>query len=290
MTCHTLPAGIGADMQAIGNTFQPIPPGPLGERHHALVSVDGSKQRTIKIPQLRNLYDKVGFDLTQPVNRAGFGLLHDGSVDSIARFVEEPAFQITGVQDVADLVAFLLAFAGSDLPAGKPGIGKLEPPGTASQDTHAAVGRQVTLDGPVAPATQALIDSLIALAGASDVGLIVKGRVGSEARGFVYDPLSGLFQSDRAAETWDPAQVVASAQAEGELTYTVVPFGTEVRAGIDRDADGWFDRDELDLGSDPANPGSFPGAGPAPRAARAADRAAPRRRRRLPPLARSQLR
>ena len=28
--------------------------------------------------------------------------------------------------------------------------------------------------------------------------------------------------------------------------------------------DGWFDRDELDLGSDPADPGSFPGAGPAP--------------------------
>ena len=41
-----------------------------------------------------------------------------------------------------------------------------------------------------------------------------------------------------------------------ELTLTVVPAGTERRMGADRDADGWFDRDELAAGSDPADPRS----------------------------------
>jgi hypothetical protein len=34
-----------------------------------------------------------------------------------------------------------------------------------------------------------------------------------------------------------------------ELTWTVVPKGTEWRIGVDRDADGVFDRDEQDRGT-----------------------------------------
>jgi hypothetical protein len=37
-----------------------------------------------------------------------------------------------------------------------------------------------------------------------------------------------------------------------------VPAGTGHRIGIDRDGDGYFDQDELDAGSDPANPLSTP--------------------------------
>ena len=48
-----------------------------------LVSVDGSTNITIKIPQLRNEYLKTGFNCTKLTNNAGFGVLHDGSVDSL---------------------------------------------------------------------------------------------------------------------------------------------------------------------------------------------------------------
>jgi YVTN family beta-propeller protein len=266
VTCHTLPTGMGTDMELQGGVnLQPLAPGPNGEAHHMLVSVDGSNHKAIKVPQLRNLYDKVGFDATQRTNRAGFGMLHDGSVDSLARFVEEPAFSITSEQDTADLVAFMLSFSGSDLPVGKTNINLLEPPGTTSQDTHAAVGRQVTIADPApSAASQALIANLTLMAKAGEIGLIVKGRVAGEARGFYYDGVAAAFQSDRAIEQWTEAQVLAGSAPGSELTYTVVPTGTEVRCGVDRDADGFFDGDEIDAGSDPADPNSTPGSAPSP--------------------------
>ena len=42
------------------------------------------------------------------------------------------------------------------------------------------------------------------------------------------------------------------------LTWTVVPKGSEIRVGIDRDEDGAFDLDELLAGSNPADPTSVP--------------------------------
>src|SRR5205814_10683572 len=41
--------------------------------------------------------------------------------------------------------------------------------------------------------------------------------------------------------------LLALAHAGSELTYTVVPLGTQTRAGIDRDENGTFDRDQADV-------------------------------------------
>ena len=119
VTCHTNPIGIGTDHTLqLFTQYVPIPPGPNGERHHALVSVDGSTNVSIKIPHLRNLYERTGFAMTETSNRAGFGYLHDGSIDTISQFLSEPVFNVTSDQQVADLVAFMLSYSGSDLPAG----------------------------------------------------------------------------------------------------------------------------------------------------------------------------
>ncbi len=259
-TCHTLPTGTGTDFKLQGLNYVPIPPGPNGERHHMLVSADGLTNRSMKVPQLRTQHEKVGFELTQLSNTAGFGLLHDGSVDSIARFVSEPVFTVASDQEVADLVAFMLCFPGSDLPMGSTTT-LLEPPSTLSRDTHAAVGRQTTLvDAASAPPAQlALIQAFLGLADAGKVGLVVKGNFAGLPRGFAYLNGSGVFESDRAAQTLTAAQLQAAAQPGSELTYTLVPLGSQVRIGIDRDLDGYYDRDELDAGSDPADPDSTPG-------------------------------
>jgi hypothetical protein len=87
---------------------------------------------------------------------------------------------------------------------------------------------------------------------------VVKGINGGEQRGWVYAG-GGSFQSDRAAETITAASLRASAGAGAELTYTVVPFVARTRVGVDRDIDGFFDRDELDVCSDPADAASTPG-------------------------------
>lgn len=184
------------------------------------------------------------------MQRAGFGFLHDGSVDSLARFVAEPVFAVDSVQDVADLVAFMLSFSGSGLPQGTSG-GLSEPPGTASLDAHAAVGWQLTFIGGAAPPETG---EMIALAEAAAVDLIVKGVDDDEDRGYVYDRATGLFIADRDGETLAAAALLGLAGAETPQTWTVVPLGLGVRLGIDRDEDGFADRSELDLGSDPTDP------------------------------------
>jgi YVTN family beta-propeller protein len=260
-SCHNLPTGMGTDttFSLATLTFNPIAAGPKGERHHMLVSQDGSTNVTIKVPQLRNLYDKVGFDTAFTSNLSGFGFLHDGSVDTLATFIAEPVFNPTSDQQLADLVALMLCFAGGDLPYGGQ---LLEPPATASKDTHAGVGTQTTVVNGASPATGqfALIDQMIALANTNDVDVVVKGNQGGLARGFVYVGANSL-QSDRLAETTTVAALKLAASAGSELTWTLVPEGSGTRIGVDRDLDGFFDRDELDAGSDPADPLSIPGCG-----------------------------
>lgn len=251
-TCHTLPTGMGTDMQWDGQRFLGLPKGLNGESHLGLAGADGATNITFKVPQLRNLYEKVGMEFSQTTALNGFGFFHNGAVDSLERFVTTPPFSPANDQEIADLVAFLLSFSGSDLPRGRPDD-LMEPPGPLSHDTHAAVGRQVTLAGAPTAAQLAQLSTFRALADSGRVGLVVKGRVRGLARGFVYVG-SGLFQSDRAAEVVSTPSLQALASPGAELTFTVVPAGSEWRIGVDEDEDGMLDRDELDRGRNPANP------------------------------------
>jgi hypothetical protein len=99
----------------------------------------------------------------------------------------------------------------------------------------------------------------MARAAAGECDLIVKGTVAAEPRG-AYRTAGGMFQTDRAAQApQTDAEIRAWATTPGqELTYTCVPPGSGLRAGVDRDEDGVFDSDERDAGSDPANALSQP--------------------------------
>ena len=237
VTCHTLPVGIGTDTKLVGTTFVPIPPGPNGEHHHMMVSVDGSTQRAFKVPQLRNQYKKVGFEMTQLKSRAGFGFAHDGAVDSLSRFLSEPVFTPTNDQQVADLVALVLSFSGSDF---GPPLDGSEPPGNPSQDAHAAVGQQVTRTDASA---DSLLTQLIGLADAGVVDLIAKSSISNTPRGWQYLG-NNLFQTDRACARETLAQVLSHASVETPVTFTVVPAGSGRRIGIDHNENGLLDYDE----------------------------------------------
>lgn len=261
--CHTTPTGVGTNDVFVGNEFEPFPTGPNGELHHAVVFSPRAETTniTIKIPQLRNLHEKVGFDMLHTTSRAGFGFLHDGSVDSLSRFMSLPAFAFDkGIDDapdvlVADMVAFMLSFSGSELEQKVRG----DLAGPSSRDTHAAVGVQITMHGGNNddPDVLTLFEQMITEADAEAVGLVAKGIRNDLHRGYVYVG-DNLFQADRATEFVSAIDLRSSPAPGSEITFTVVPLDSQVRIGVDRDADGFFDRDELDAGSDPADPCNTP--------------------------------
>ncbi|MEM9301884.1 MAG: hypothetical protein AAGE01_07220 [Pseudomonadota bacterium] len=245
-SCHTLPTGMAVNGpilingQAAGGSI--MPDGPNGENHLGVVTVDGSTNRAIKVAQLRNLYEKVGFDTTQTDNRAGFGFLHDGTTDSLARFVTQSAFEIGSRQEVADLVALMLAFSGSDFGDANP---PLSAPVPLSQDTHAAVGRQWTLtSGSVGNELQTVLRE----ADLGRVDMIAR----SATHSWVYRSGDGVFDAGDGGER---PGITALADG-GPVTLTAVPVGLGERLGIDRDGDGLADVVELTIGANPTDPTS----------------------------------
>ena len=194
------------------------------------------ESQSIKVPQLRNMYEKTGFDATSSNNNRGFGFIHDGSVDTLFNFLLFPGFTFANDQQRLDVEAFLMCF---------------------STDTGAGVGVQATLPDAAASRQPATVQEMISLAASGAVGLIAKGVINGEQRGYFLSA-ADTFQSDRAGETVDAPTLLASAGPGSELTFTVVPAGSEVRIGVDRDEDAFFDADEIDAGSDPADPNSTP--------------------------------
>jgi hypothetical protein len=114
--------------------------------------------------------------------------------------------------------------------------------------------------GDVDPRIDLLIQRAEVTAPVPECDLVVKGTLSGEARGWFYRPALDNFQSDRAAEApLTDAQLRMVAATPGQaLTYTCVPPGSGERIGVDRDEDGFYDRDEIDGGSDPADPSSTP--------------------------------
>jgi hypothetical protein len=206
---------------------------------------------------LRNNYERTGFNTTLLQNTAGFGTEHDGSADTTERHIAQPPFDVTSDQDVADILAFILALSGGDLPPGS--IFDINQPlGPTGKDTHAAVGRQLTIaSGTLTPEQTTLYNALRDMAVAKKIGLVAKANIGGVDRGYV---LRGpnRYDSDELGEIFTENDLLALAAPGQEITFSAVNYGTEMRRGVDRDADGYLDRDELDLGSNPADPVSVP--------------------------------
>jgi len=222
-----------------------------------------NETQEFKVPHLRNAYQKVGMfgmpevpfvNITDTQHTGdqvrGFGMLHDGSIDTVLHFLHASVFSLTDTERT-NLEEFVFAY---------------------DSDLAPIVGQQVTLTSSNAAVVNTRINLLIARAttnfvlfgmpGAKECDLVVKGTVGGEQRSYLFMPASGRFQPDRAAEATLPdATLRAFASTPGqELTYTCTPPGSGTRMGLDRDEDGVFDADEVDAGTDPADPTSYPGA------------------------------
>lgn len=229
---------------------------------------NGEANQPLKIPHLRNLYTKIGFfgksrerpgelDLGDQIR--GFGFLHDGSEDTLISFLD--GFTLPpGPQNAIHVMEFLLSMDSNLAPV---------------------VGQQVTI-GTETPFAE-VRERLLLLLARSDVvdpvpecDLVVKGVVDGEQRGWLRVG-DGEFQSDRVNEPPLGIQELrALSNVPGQdLTMTCVPPGSGTRIALDRDRDGYYDRDEIDAGSDPADPGSVPEAAEVGHANRRSDEGRP---------------
>jgi DNA-binding beta-propeller fold protein YncE len=255
-----------ASCHVIDPASNPGTPAPGSFGAAGLSSFDFNAQ-LFKIPHLRNLYQKIGmfgnqdtvaFLLKDPEHKGdqvrGFGFTHDGSVDTVFRFVHASSFSFStpvqphvgpqlplppgGVQERRQLEAFLLAFPTNLAPI---------------------VGQQVTLSKASAAVVGPRIDLLRARADAGECELIAKAWAGSRELGFVYQG-NGLFASNRKAlpPLQDTALRLLATRSGHPVTYTCAPPGSGLRMGVDRDQDGAWDGDEQDAGSHPADPASRP--------------------------------
>src|SRR5262245_15929903 len=206
------------------------------------MSFEGEVQ-CFKIPQLRNMYQKVGmFGMaannqikaspnTQGPNEfgqmgpqvRGFGFLHDGSVDRLFHFHRANLFDLSETEAL-QMEQFMMAF---------------------DTDLAPIVGQQITLTSASPAVVGQRIDLMIARAAAGECELVVKGSLAGVQRGWVRQA-NGTFKSDRGTDpTLTDAQLRAqAATAQQERTYTCVPVGSGARVGIDRDLDGCLDFDD----------------------------------------------
>ncbi len=220
------------------------------------LSANQNETQFFKVPQLRNLYQKVGMFGRAPDafetgddhedkgdQVRGFGFTHDGSFDTIFRFLHGTVFNPQPDQGLihdgmrTSVERFLLAFDSNHRPI---------------------VGQQVTISANNNGDADARLDLILERADAGECDAVAKGVVDGEERGWVYD--GDAFASDRAADSGtSAADLKALAQVPGQpLTFTAVPVGEGRRIGVDRDLDGFGDTDERDAGSDPSNTRSLP--------------------------------
>ena len=251
-SCHTLPTGMAVNGPirspilnfSVGMGSLPI--GPLGENHLGVVSTDGFTNVSIKVPQTRNMHEKVGMEFTSTESLSGFGFAHDGTVDSLANFFSASLFSPRSDQDIADLVALNMAFSGSEFGDANP---LLSAPAPLSKDSHAAVGAQVTVLAANPPARA---NELLALARAQKIDLVVaQGR-----QSYAFNRASDRFVADAGQAALSAAQLLALANTQAPQTWTALPVGLAQRIGVDRDGDGVSNALEIAQGSDPTDASS----------------------------------
>ena len=208
-------------------------------------SFEGISQ-IMKVPQLRNVYQKVGrFGSPAITNMSfnptgflgdqirGYGFIHDGSLATLAHFFTARVFQ----------------------PTLNSGFPMLNPDGmrrdvsdfmhVMDSDLAPIVGQQVTLTSDNAVVAGARVDLLIQRAKAPFVSKELGGNVtecdlvatvveAGTRRGYFYDVSSGSFTAGDGSQRTDVALRSLAGNAGQEVTYTCTPPGSGGRIAFGR--------------------------------------------------------
>ena len=195
----------------------------------------------VKIPQLRNLYDKVGMFGTPAVSFysaadsgstgnqiRGFGFTGDGSTDTVFRFLSATVFNPTSNSGFPqqnpdgtrrDVEQFLLAF---------------------DSDLAPVVGQQVTLTSTNRASVDPRIDLLLSRAAAPftskslggqvmECDVVARVVVNKQMTTYLFDPVAGNFVAKNGSRTADRQMRVWAATPGQEITYTASTPGSGQR-------------------------------------------------------------
>ena len=191
----------------------------------------------MKIPHLRNMYQKVGMFAENTQTSApflgdqirGFGYDNSGASGTISLFLSAPVFTLNATQR-GQVEQFVLA-----LPS----------------DMNPIVGQQVTVtpanvnQTDVRGRVNLLVQRALVTSPRPECELVVKAVIQNISKGWVMNS-SQSFVSDATSEPALPLQgLLDQVTAAGtSMTFTCTPPGNGTRIGVDRDADNVLDRDE----------------------------------------------
>lgn len=205
--------------------------------------VTGEIPQTVKVPHLRNIYQKVGMFGMAPVisilpgdnghqgdQVRGFGMLNDGAEDTVFRFMMSFGF---------DKLSGFPPNGFDDSPGGDGELKRRQVEAyVMAFDSNLApiVGQQVTLHEANAVAANPRIDLLLQRADAGECDVVAKVRIWGEEYGFLYVG-AGQFQTSYDPEETIPRSQLANVaqMSNHAVTFTAVPPGTGERIGLGED-------------------------------------------------------
>ncbi len=234
--CHAQPFGTaGGNLGGV----EPVEPTAMAAAALFNGDDDQSPHSDMKIPHLRNMYEKLGPTFgsgsgNPPESKSGFGYSHDGSVPDLRTFFSVNVFNfgIDG-QQIRDIASFVLHF-----PTG----------------TKPAVGESVTVPAGAPPtgttAEEDMINTLISLGDLDDSNrhceLVASALDNGQLRHLHLK--SGVWERDVTAAP--VSTTTLRTDADGPVTFLCTPLGSGARLGGDRDADAVRDFDDCS----PADP------------------------------------
>lgn len=236
----------------------------------------GGEIQILKVPQLRNLYTRVGmFGLPdregflpshtkehQGDQIRGFGFLHDGATDQLVNFLRGGVFD-NGETDCPeganDRHGCLFNFGQVGIPDEETRHGLVDYLMEFDNDLAPIVGQQITLTSNSSNAVEQRISlfeqraktpftSKLLGGNVQECELIATGVINDKKRGYFFDVDKNLFRSDISTEPFIKlANLIALAQqANNSLTFTCTVPGKGWQASIDFDLDGYLNAEDND--------------------------------------------
>lgn len=232
LTCHNRDAAVQ------------LPVGP-GTPRLIMADVRLSDSQHVKVPHLRNLYQKTGFTNTPGATSiTGFGFSHDGRDATLFDQFTAPRFGIltndnaTSGRVRSNLVALLLCFDTGMAPA----VGYARTLNSANVNSASVSNEWTLLERQ---ASQRFRDPFFLGGAVTNTSLIAHGTIEGRRRSLLYQPASDHYLTDRSdTGPFTRSELTARVAAGDTLTLMGVPTVSGMRMALDRNFNGLLDGDE----------------------------------------------